>query len=124
MSPRSSDTPPATDDPGTELDPSRMPIDGLDPVVHHPVRLGILTVLANVDQAAFSYLKNALKLTDGNLSRNLSVLEGAELVESTKGYEGRRPRTWLRVTQPGRDALDRELTTLRAMQSWRPPVEE
>jgi DNA-binding MarR family transcriptional regulator len=101
-----------------------MPIDGLDPVVHHPVRLGILTVLANVDQAAFSYLKQALELTDGNLSRNLSTLEAAGHLASTKGYEGRRPRTWLRITQTGRDALEAEITTLRAMQSWRPPSED
>jgi DNA-binding MarR family transcriptional regulator len=104
-------------------DPSVVPIAEIDPVVHHPVRLGILTVLANVDEAAFGYLKRTLDVSDGNLSRNLTALEEAKLIQSRKGYEGRRPRTWLRITPQGREALERELEVLQAMYSWRPGLE-
>lgn len=114
---------PTSSGPEEKRDAGLVPISEIDPVVHHPVRLGILTVLANVDEAAFGYLKRTLDLSDGNLSRNLTVLEEAELIQSRKGYEGRRPRTWLRLSARGREALEREVSVLQAMYSWRPGLE-
>lgn len=108
--------------PDGDSDPGRLPIDEFDPVVHHPARLGILTVLVNVEEATFGYVKSTLNLTDGNLSRNLTILEDAGLLVVRKGYDGRRPRTWLRITPTGAAALAKEVATLRAMQEWRPPT--
>lgn len=93
----------------------------LGSVVHHPVRLGILTVAAAVEHCAFAYLKDTLDVTDGNLSRNVAVLEEAGLITVTKGYEGRRPRTWITATDAGRTALAEHLAALRAMADWAPP---
>ena len=42
----------------------------------------------------------------------MAVLEQAGLVEVEKGYAGRRPRTWVRITRTGRHALTAELTAL------------
>jgi DNA-binding MarR family transcriptional regulator len=53
-----------------------------------------------------------LGLTPGNLSRHLTVLEDAGMVQVEKGYEGRRPRTWVRITGQGRAALAAELAAL------------
>jgi hypothetical protein len=39
----------------------------------------------------------------------------ADHVQVGKGYQGKRPRTWLRLTTQGTDALDQELATLRAL---------
>ncbi|MFT4036258.1 MAG: transcriptional regulator [Patulibacter sp.] len=94
----------------------------LDSVVHHPVRLGILTIAAAVEQASFAYLKETLGVTDGNLSRNVTVLEVAGLLHVTKGYEGRRPRTWVAATDEGRNALATHLAALRTLSEWRPPA--
>lgn len=88
------------------------PTNGLDDVVHQRHRLGILTITAEADQAEFGYLREALGLTAGNLSRHLSVLEEAGLVQVEKGYKGRRPRTWVRITGRGRSALTAELDVL------------
>lgn len=85
----------------------------LDETVHQRVRLGILAVLAEADQADFSHLKEVLDLTDGNLSRHLSVLEEAGYVSISKGYEGRRPRTWVNATRKGRLALAEHLAALK-----------
>jgi DNA-binding MarR family transcriptional regulator len=87
----------------------------LDDVVHQRVRLGILAVLAEAKRAEFGYLRDALDLSDGNLSRHIQVLEGAGLVSVEKGYEGRRPRTWVSATRRGRSALDSELRSLREL---------
>lgn len=87
----------------------------LDDTVHQRVRLGILAVLAEADQADFSYLKDVLDLTDGNLSRHLKVLEEAGFVKIDKGYEGRRPRTRVNATRQGRSALAEHLAALQEL---------
>jgi hypothetical protein len=62
-----------------------------DEVVHQRARLGILAILAEANEVDFGYLRQTLKLTDGNLSGHLQVLERAGLITLTKGYEGKRP---------------------------------
>jgi DNA-binding MarR family transcriptional regulator len=88
------------------------PTNGLDDTVHQRHRLGVLTITAEARRADFGYLRDALGLTPGNLSRHLTVLEEAGLVQVEKGYEGRRPRTWVRITRAGRAALATELSAL------------
>ena len=91
------------------------PTNGLDETVHQRHRLGILTIAAEANRADFRYLRDALELTAGNLSRHLTVLEDAGMVRVEKGYEGRRPRTWVRITRQGRSALGAELDALAAL---------
>jgi len=88
------------------------PTSGLDERVHQRHRLGILTITAEAKEAEFGYLRDALGLTAGNLSRHLTVLEEAGMIEVEKGYSGRRPRTWVRITRPGRAALAAEIGAL------------
>jgi DNA-binding MarR family transcriptional regulator len=87
----------------------------LDDVVHHRARLGILTILGQVRTATFPYLRSRLQLTDGNLGRHLEVLAAEGLVTLTKGYEGRRPRTWVEITDAGDKALAVEIATLKRL---------
>jgi DNA-binding MarR family transcriptional regulator len=88
------------------------PTSDLDEVVHQRHRLGILTVASEADQVEFSYLQETLSLTPGNLSRHLAVLEEAGLVEIHKGYQGRKPKTWVQITKAGRTALADEIAIL------------
>jgi DNA-binding MarR family transcriptional regulator len=91
------------------------PSQRLDDTVHQRVRLGILAVLQEVKRADFSYVRDTLDLSDGNLSRHIQVLEEAGLVVSEKGFEGRRPRTWVSATKQGRAAFAKELGALREL---------
>ena len=91
------------------------PVSRLDETVHQRARLGILAVLKEADKADFSYLRDALGLSDGNLSRHLAVLEAAGHVEIRKTFEARKPRTWVRATRRGRDALAAEIAALREL---------
>ena len=88
------------------------PTNGMDETVHQRHRLGILTITAEAQRADFGYLRGELGLTPGNLSRHLTVLEEAGMVQVEKGYEGRRPRTWVRITGEGRAALAAEIAAL------------
>lgn len=91
------------------------PSQALDDVVHQRVRLGILAVLSEARYADFGYLKDALGLTDGNLSRHLSVLEEAGYVTIEKGFAGKRTRTTVKATATGRAALAEHLAALKEL---------
>jgi DNA-binding MarR family transcriptional regulator len=91
------------------------PALALDDTVHQRVRLGILTVLSETRECKFGTLRDELGLTDGNLNRHLRILEQAELLQVIKGYEGRRPCTWLRLTRQGRAALRAEVAALEQL---------
>ncbi len=88
------------------------PTKGLDETVHQRHRLGILTIAAEAESADFGYLQDALGITPGNLSRHLTVLEEAGLIQVHTGYEGKRPRTWVRMTARDGQALAAEIAAL------------
>jgi DNA-binding MarR family transcriptional regulator len=98
----------------TKADPAH-PATKLSEVVHQRTRLGILTVLSESGRADFNYLKNVLELTDGNLGRHLEVLADENLISITKGYEGRRPRTWAEITKTGEAALAAEMAAIKQL---------
>lgn len=89
------------------------PSTELDDFVHQRARLGVLTVLAEVRRADFSYLKTVLHLTDGNLGRHLEALNQAGLVDVSRTFNGKRPRTWVQITAAGEHALQKQLDALK-----------
>ena len=94
---------------------ARHPLADLDETVHQRARLGILAILSETREADFTHLKTALGLTDGNLGRHLEVLVQAGHVTLRKGSDGRRNRTWVRITAQGRRALRAEVDLLRQL---------
>jgi DNA-binding MarR family transcriptional regulator len=91
------------------------PANGLDDTVHQRVRLGILTIAHEARRVEFTYLRNNLELTAGNLSQHLGVLEGAGLVTIEKGYSGKRACTWVSLTKAGHAALAKEIAQLKLL---------
>ncbi len=87
----------------------------LDPIVHAPSRLAILTVLSMVEEADFRYLLYATGLTKGNLSAHMSKLEAAGYLTVEKSFHGKIPMTVCRLTPSGRQALDRYRHTMRQL---------
>lgn len=85
----------------------------LDDVIHHPVRFSIVAALASVDEAQFGAVRDGVEVSDSVLSKQASTLENAGYVKVRKGYVGKRPRTWLSLTRPGRQAYARHLEALR-----------
>ena len=91
----------------------RFAYEGLDRVIHERARLSVLTsLLTNPKGLTFGDLKQLCALTDGNLSRHLSVLEKAKMVEILKGHDRNRPQTLCRITANGRKRYLEYLTTL------------
>ncbi len=91
----------------------RFAYEGLDRVIHERARLSVLTsLLTNPRGLTFNDLKQLCALTDGNLSRHLSVLERARMVEILKGHDRNRPQTVCRITANGRKRYLEYLSTL------------
>jgi DNA-binding MarR family transcriptional regulator len=85
-------------------------------LIHGRVRLLLLSRLVAVPTAhPFTELRSALRLTDGVLSVNLSKLEEGGLVSVEKTFEGKRPRTLVRVTDKGLAQYRRYVAELRAV---------
>ncbi len=87
----------------------------IDPVVHGPLRLAVLSLLAGVDKADFRWLRDKTGSTDGNLGANLARLEGARYIAVTKKFIGRKPTSLYRLTPAGRKALAAYVAALRKL---------
>ena len=81
------------------------PIADIDPLIHAPTRLKIMAYLSIVESADFTFLMQQTGLTRGNLSVNLRKLEEAGYVSITKEFVDRIPRTLIRLTADGRQAI-------------------
>jgi DNA-binding MarR family transcriptional regulator len=91
----------------------RFAYEGLNRVIHERARLSVLTsLITNPKGLTFNDLKQLCSLTDGNLSRHLSVLEKGAMIEVVKGHDRNRPKTICRITPSGRKRYLEYLCTL------------
>ena len=85
----------------------------LNPIIHSQLRIAVITILAQVEEADFNYLKDKTEATTGNLSVQLDKLSEAGYITITKTFEGKRPRTIASITDEGRTALEEYISTLK-----------
>jgi DNA-binding MarR family transcriptional regulator len=84
----------------------------LNKTIHQKARLGIMSILMASEEADFNYLKDRLKLTDGNLSSHLSLLEREKYIKIKKRFVKKKPKTLCRMTEKGRHAFQKYLENL------------
>jgi DNA-binding transcriptional ArsR family regulator len=92
--------------------PSEQP-PGLDRLLSDPTRLAIMSSLAAVEWCDFSFLRDAVSLSDSALSKQLATLRQDGCVEQQRTYLGRVPKTTVRATAEGRRRLVRHAEALR-----------
>jgi len=78
----------------------------VDRVIHEPARYNIMALLCVVERAEFLFVQNQTHLTPGNLSSHLSKLEAAGYVTIQKEFVGKVPRTFLSLSDSGREAFE------------------
>src|SRR5215204_2310951 len=94
----------------------RFAYDGLERLIHEKARLSILASLASHSRGLlFNDLKALCSLTDGNLSRQLQVLQEAGFVEVWKGMKNNRPQTLCRLTTDGRKRFQEYIAVLESV---------
>ena len=85
----------------------------LDPHIHAPARLRLMTMLTAVSEAEFATLREGLEVSDSVLSKHVSALSEVGYVRSRKGVHRGRRTTWIGLTPSGRRALDEHVAALR-----------
>jgi len=87
----------------------------LDKLIHERMRLGIISALAANKSLTFNDLKSLLNTSDGNISVHARKLEEAGYLVCEKSFNGRIPLTEYRITDAGREALNRYLNHMEAL---------
>jgi DNA-binding MarR family transcriptional regulator len=113
--------------PASAVEPEAAPFEalaGLDRLIHEPARLAILTALSACASADFLYLQRLTGLTKGNLSSHLTKLEEGGLIVLEKSFVAKVPNTRVRLTAPGRIAVDQHWSRLAEIKDratrWQP----
>ena len=94
-----------------------LPIDfnGLDSVVHGPVRLAVLTALTLDGPLDFTTLKKRLEVSDGAIAPHLRKLTECGYIHCRQTFVGRRPKSTYRISADGRKALTRYLDAMQTL---------
>ena len=77
----------------------------LDRVIHEKGRLAIMSMLAASPELSFTELRDALVMTDGNLTTHIRALQQEGYISVAKSYQNNRPLTTCSLTAAGRNAF-------------------
>jgi DNA-binding MarR family transcriptional regulator len=77
----------------------------LDRIIHEKGRLAIMSMLAASPELSFTELRDALSMTDGNVTTHIRTLQEAGYVSVAKSYQNKRPLTMVSLTAAGRKAF-------------------
>jgi DNA-binding MarR family transcriptional regulator len=86
-----------------------------DELILSKTRLGIISALIGGDKLEFTYLRNALKLSDGNLSVQIRKLEEAGYIKVEKIFIERKPKTFCKITGKGQKAVKNLISKLEKL---------
>jgi DNA-binding PadR family transcriptional regulator len=87
----------------------------LNPVIHGKLRLALLSLLAGIEEAEFTWLRAKTGATDGNLGAQLMKLEEAGYAAVEKRFVQRKPQSIYRITDTGRAALSEYVAALKQL---------
>lgn len=86
----------------------------LDPLLHSELRLAVMSMLVELEEADFVYLRETANATAGNLSVQLDKLSEAGYISVKKTFEGKKPRTVCRITPEGLNAFEAYVEVLKS----------
>lgn len=90
----------------------------LNEIIHQSVRLRIMAALVTLapdEEVEFTYLRDLLEVTDGNLGAHLRKLEEAGYIHLTKLFVERKPRTFVSATKKGRKVFEKHVEALETI---------
>ena len=87
----------------------------LDRVIHEKGRLAIMSMLAATADLSFTEIRDALSMTDGNLTTHIRTLQEAGYVAVAKSFHKNRPLTTCSLTAEGRKAFANYIGLLEAI---------
>ncbi len=94
----------------------------IDPILHAPLRLNIMSLLMALEDAEFTFLKEKTGATAGNLSLQLNQLQEANYIKIKKGFKGNYPVTTIKITAKGSKAFADYVVVLKNMLNNHEPI--
>lgn len=91
-----------------------MRFKALNPLLHSPLRLAVMSILVSVESADFVYIKQQTEATAGNLSVQLDKLQSAGYITIEKGFKGKKPCTTCRITAEGLTRFEEYVNALKS----------
>lgn len=84
-----------------------------DEAIHPQNRLRICALLAHAEAVDFATVRETLEVSESALSKHVKYLAETGYVQVSKARHGSRNRTWLRLTDSGRNAYQSHLAELQ-----------
>jgi len=97
-------------------------LNEVDKLIHEPARYNIMALLYVVEHAEFLFVQNQTRLTPGNLSSHLSKLENAGYLKIQKEFVGKLPKTFLSLTDEGKEAFENYSNKMKELFSKSPGI--
>ena len=85
----------------------------LDPILHSPLRLAIISLLVKEGELDFSTLKEKTGATSGNISVQFKKLEEAGYIVIEKSFRNNYPHTGVSISKKGLTAFEEYVNSLR-----------
>lgn len=85
----------------------------LDPILHTPLRLAVVSLLISVKEAEFTFIKEKTNATAGNLSVQINKLKDAGYLTVTKQFKENYPQTVCAITPLGIKAFEEYVKALQ-----------
>lgn len=85
----------------------------LDPILHSPLRLAVVSLLIGLKEAEFTYIREATEATAGNLSVQITKLKDAGYIDVEKKFKNNYPQTICHITPKGIQAFEEYVEALK-----------
>jgi len=92
----------------------------LDPILHTPLRLAIVSLLISVREAEFTYIREKTNATAGNLSVQMNKLKDAGYIDIRKQFKDNYPQTICSITPEGIRAFELYVNNLQSYLNTKP----
>lgn len=86
----------------------------LDPILHSQLRLAVMSLLIDLKEAEFTFIKEKTNASAGNLSIQIQKLKDAGYIDVIKQFNNNYPQTICKVTRPGVKAFEQYVLNLQS----------
>lgn len=85
----------------------------LDPILHSPLRLAIISLLVKEGEFDFNTIKEKTGATSGNISVQLKKLEEAGYIKIEKSFKNNYPHTGVTISKKGLTSFEEYVNSLK-----------
>lgn len=93
-------------------------MDNINPIIHQPVRLKIMSVLHMDKSMTFTEIKKELQVSDGNLWTHLEKLEKEKYIKIEKNFVNKKPQSTVSIEPIGEKKLLEYISNIEKIFKW------